>query len=171
MIRTVFALIVVVICGDGAFSQVTTNRFEKLIHQTGVNLKVDSYPIPDFRLDANTVARAKILEVFVGRENHSFYRIEWGNYQSVIYFPELLELQNGLVLAKEQSNEVLKSAPDHTDGKFTTSDGFEIGFMRSKGKVTWFISNQSAGSMVLLPSIDVIAQQILLAIDRLKQLR
>ena len=169
MIRNIILLFVAAICGTKALSQTPATRFEKVINQTGVNLKVDSYFLPDFKLNGNTSGRAKILKVFVGRETHSFYQLEWGNFRSVISFSELLELQQALSLTREQSAESLNSAPDHTEGKYTTSDGFEIGFMRPKGKITWFISNKTSGSTLLLESTDMIDQQISLATERLKQ--
>lgn len=169
MIRTIILIFVAATCGADAFSQSLPSRFEKIINQTGVNLKVDSYVLPDFRLNDNTSGRAKVLKVFVGRETNSFCQIEWGNFRSVIAFSELLELQKSLALTREQSTELLNSGPDNTEGKYATSDGFEIGFMRPKGKVTWYISNKTSGSTLFLESIDVIDKQISLATDRLKQ--
>jgi hypothetical protein len=58
----------------------------------------------------------------------------------------LLEVIKAVKSLKTEVEADIASNPDYMENKFTTVDGFQVGYYVSKGKATWYIRLEKYGS-------------------------
>jgi hypothetical protein len=58
----------------------------------------------------------------------------------------LLEVIKAVKTLKTEVDADIASNPDYMENKFTTVDGFQVGYYISKGKITWYIRLEKYGS-------------------------
>jgi hypothetical protein len=66
----------------------------------------------------------------------------------------LLEIIKAVKTLVTEVEADIESNPDYMENKFTTTDGFQVGYYVSKGKSTWYIRLEKHGSDNTLFLID-----------------
>lgn len=124
-------------------------KMELFSSKTGVITKfIDTKLLNLNTLHASTETR--IRKVKSGNAETYFYQIEKeGKYNSStasIEYSDLLEVIKAVKTLKTEVDADIANNPDYMENKFTTVDGFQIGYYVSKGKATWYIRLEKYGS-------------------------
>ena len=96
------------------------------------------------------MAETRIRKVKSGNTETYFYQIEkegkYGSSTASIEYSDLLEVIKAVKTLKSEVETDIASNPDYMENKFTTVDGFQVGYYISKGKATWYIRLEKYGS-------------------------
>ena len=117
--------------------------------KTGVITKFIDTKLPNLST-TYTSAETRIRKVKSGNTETYFYQIEkegkYGSSTASIEYSDLLEVIKAVKTLKTDVDADIASNPDYMENKFTTVDGFQVGYFVSKGKATWYISLEKYGS-------------------------
>jgi len=117
--------------------------------KTGVIVKFIDTKLPNLSA-LYTSAETRIRKVKSGNTATYFYQIEkegkYGSATASIEYSDLLEVIKAVKSLKTEVEADIASNPDYMENKFTTVDGFQVGYYVSKGKATWYIRLEKYGS-------------------------
>ncbi len=125
-------------------------KMEVFASRTGTIVKIIDTYLPSLKLYLGGVAETRIRKIFSGNEARYFYQVEKeGKYSSntaSIEQSDLLEIIKALKLLKSEAEKDMASDPHYLENKFSTVDGFQIGYYVSKRKAQWFLKLEKYGS-------------------------
>jgi hypothetical protein len=118
--------------------------------RTGVIKKFVDYKLPAIKSFTMELVESRIRVVTIGSESSYFYQIDkygkYGNKVASIEYTDLLEVIKALESLKSQIDADIAINPDYLENKFTTVDGFQVGYYVSQGKSKWFLMLEKYGS-------------------------
>lgn len=124
-------------------------KMELFSSKTGVITKFIDTQLPNLSA-LYTSAETRIRKVKSGNTETYFYQIEkegkYGSSTASIEYSDLLEVIKAVKTLKSEVETDIASKPDYMENKFTTVDGFQVGYYISKGKATWYIRLEKYGS-------------------------
>lgn len=155
-------------------TEAVKTKIDEFSSKTGTITKFTDSNLPNLKTTyASPVTR--IRKVNSGTVTAYFYQIEkegkYSNITASIEYSDLLEVIKAIsALKAEESNDV-ESNPDYLENKFTTVDGFQIGYYVSKGKATWYIRLQKYGSdnTVFINDINIIETAFVEAKNKIEE--
>lgn len=125
-------------------------KMEAFASKTGTIVKFIDTKLPDIKLSYGSVAETRIRKIISGPEARFFYQIEnQGKYSSntaSIDYADLLEVIKAIKSLKADVDKDIALNPDYLENKFTTTDGFQVGYYISKGKASWYLRLEKYGS-------------------------
>ncbi len=131
-------------------SQDVKTKMEAFVSKTGIIIKYIDVQMPALKLSFGDIAATRIRKIINGSESMYFYQIsKEGKYSSntaSIEHRDLVETIKAIKVLKSQQEQDVSSNPDYLENKFTTSDGFQVGYYVSKGRATWFVKLERYGS-------------------------
>jgi len=152
ILKTITTFIFSLIIISGAFSQEKKEQKSKMldfVSKTGVIIKFEDYNLPKLKLNYG-VAEAKIRKIISGNEKQFFLQIskkgQYNTKTASIAYEDILEIQKALTSLQDQSVNDLVTLSDYLENKFITDDGFQIGYLINKGKITWYVTLEKYGS-------------------------
>lgn len=168
MFRSLLLLVIVCFFVEKAMAQETKKEAENtktkmdvFASKTGTITKFVDFKLPALKTDY-TDAETRIRKISDGVISACFFQIvkegRYGNTTASIEYSDLLEVLKALQVLKENVAADVSANPDYMENKFTTVDGFQIGYYVSKGKATWYIKLEKYGSdnTLYLKNVDVI---------------
>lgn len=168
--------IITVYAQDAKKENETKTKMEIFSSKTGVITKFIDFNLT--KLPAlYTTADTRIRVLKSGNNDLYFYQIEKeGKYNSTtasIEYSDLLEVIKALKTLKAEVDADVQSDPDYMENKFTTSDGFQIGYYVSNGKSTWYICLEKYGSdnTLFFKSVDDIEISMENAKNKINELK
>lgn len=124
-------------------------KMDAFASKTGVIIKFQDYSLPSLKL-LYGISETSIRKVSSGGEPKYFYRIEKKNEYDTkvasIEYSDLKEVVKAFDALKEAELKDLALNPDYLENKFSTEDGFQLGYYVSKGKSTWYMRLEKFGS-------------------------
>lgn len=154
----------------------TQTKMEIFSSKTGVITKFKDFNLAKLpAMYASAETRIRVLTS--GNNNVYFYQIEKeGKYNSTtasIEYSDLLEVIKALKTLKAEETADVQSNPDYLENKFTTSDGFQVGYYVSNGKSTWYVRLEKYGSdnTLFFNSVDNIEQSMENASNKINELK
>lgn len=130
-------------------SEKSKTKMETFASKVGVITKFTDINLEDLKTSYDVV-ETRIREVSSGNSKKYFYQIEksgkYSDSTASIEYSDLIEVIKALNSLKSNVNNDIASNPDYMENKFTTEDGFQIGYYISKGKVVWYIKLEKYGS-------------------------
>ncbi len=168
--------IITVNAQDAKKENETKTKMEIFSSKTGVITKFVDFnlaKLPTLYSSADT--RIRVLKS--GNNDMYFYQIEKeGKYSSTtasIEYTDLLEVIKALKTLKSEVNADVESNPDYMENKFTTSDGFQLGYFVSNGKSTWYVRLEKYGTdnTLFLRSVDDFEQSMENAKNKINELK
>jgi hypothetical protein len=124
-------------------------KMELFSSKTGVITKFIDTKLPNLSA-LYTSAETRIRKVKSGNTETYFYQIEkegkYGSSTASIEYSDLLEVIKAVKTLQTEVDADIAGNPDYMENKFTTVDGFQIGYYVSKGKATWYIRLEKYGS-------------------------
>ncbi len=155
MIKKITILLFSILVANGVHSQEQKEHKEQkskmidFVSKTGVIIKFEDYDLPSLKLNYG-VAETKIRKIISGNEEQFFFQIsKKGKYDTKtasIAYEDILEIQKALSSLQDQSVDDLVTLSDYLENKFISEDGFQIGYLVNKGKVSWYIKLEKYGS-------------------------
>jgi hypothetical protein len=125
-------------------------KMEAFASKTGVIVKFIDINLPGLKLGYGSVAETRIRKIISGPEARYFYQIEsQGKYSrniASIEYSDLIEVIKTIKILKTDIDKDITLNPDYLENKFTTTDGFQVGYYMSKGKASWYLSLGKYGS-------------------------
>jgi hypothetical protein len=124
-------------------------KMDRFTSKTGAFSKLVDTKLPDL-ISNYSSAQTRIRKVVSGAQSIYFYQIEesgeYSNSTASIEYSDLLEVIKALNVLKVEGDKDATVNPDYLENKFTTVDGFQIGYYVSKSKIQWYIKLEKYGS-------------------------
>jgi hypothetical protein len=131
-------------------TQKTETKMDAFASRTGIIVKFIDFNLQDLKLSYGSIAETRIRKIVGGAESKYFYQIEsQGKYSSntaSIEYTDLLEVIKAIKSLKTDVEKDVAFNPDYLENKFTTADGFQVGYFINKGKATWYLRLEKYGS-------------------------
>jgi hypothetical protein len=131
-------------------AQKTETKMDAFASKTGIIVKFIDTNLPNLKLAFGSVAETRVRKIISGSDVKYFYQIEnQGKYSSniaSIEYIDLLEVIKAVKTLKTDVDKDISLNPDYLENKFTTVDGFQVGYYISKGKANWYLRLEKYGS-------------------------
>lgn len=143
-------------------AETVKTKMDIFASKTGTIVKFLDYNLSGIKGSYGTNTETRIRKITSGTVSGYFFQIEKaGQYSSSkasIDYNDLLELIKAVKTLKVEVDADLATNPDYLENKFTTVDGFQVGYYINKGKVAWYIKLEKYGSdsSVFIPNSDLI---------------
>lgn len=125
-------------------------KMDAFTSKTGMIIKFTDLNLTALRLSYGQVAQRRIRKISIGVNKDYFYQIEMdgtrGKSVASIQYDDLVEIAKALTTLIAEVNSDVASRPDYMENKFTTEDGFQLGYYVQKGKATWFLQLEQHGA-------------------------
>ena len=152
-------------------------KFEEFSSKTGSIVKFVDSKLPNIPKSFMGSLETGI-RTFKGGQNAYFYRIEETetsrsvDHIAMIEYSDLVEMNKALLkLASEVDSDCAEN-PDYLENKFRTTDGFEVGYFISKGKVSWFLKlERYTSSTVFIRSKEALVKAFQDAQGKIEELK
>ena len=181
MIKNLFIILLLSTCLT-SFGQDTKKEAESIktkmdafSSKTGVIIKFIETNLPNLATKYEAVETR--IRRFVGGSGAYFYQIEksgkYGSTTASIEYSDLVEVNKAITALRSQVEADVALNPDYIENKFTTVDGFQIGYYVSKGKAQWFIKLEKYGSdsTVFIDNPDIIETAFTGAKNKIDELK
>lgn len=173
-----FALISVSSFAQDVKKEVQKNetKMDLFSSKLGTITKYIDTNLPSIRASYET-NETRIRKVISGGIPHYFYQIEkqgkYSNPTASIEYSDLLEIIKAINSLKAESEKDALSKPDYLENKFTTVDGFQVGYYVENGKAVWFLRLEKFGSdNTLFPKdLEVIEYAFTEAKNKIEELK
>tara|TARA_B110000438_G_scaffold277968_1_gene301052 strand:+ start:1076 stop:1609 length:534 start_codon:yes stop_codon:yes gene_type:complete len=123
------------------------SKMEQFVSNAGQIIKFENYNLPDLK-GSYAVLKTKVRRVYAGGETKYYFIMvkedKYGNKTAYIAEEDLVEIEKALdQLIIQSENE--ESNSDYLENKFTSEDGFQIGYWKGKS-LKWFVTLEKYGS-------------------------
>lgn len=156
MIKKLFSASAIVLLSMNSYGQDVKKESEAIktkmdifASKTGSITKFVDTKLPNLKASFGS-PETRIRKISNGSSNAYFYQIEkegkYSNTTASIEYNDLIEVLKAIKALKNDVNNDVASNPDYMENKFITSDGFQVGYYVSKGKVSWYIKLDKYGS-------------------------
>jgi hypothetical protein len=125
-------------------------KMEAFASKTGTIIKFTDVKLSGIKASYIGLSETRIRKITSTNSTGYFFQIEktgkYDNSTASIEYTDLVEIIKALLALKTDVDRDIISSPDYLENKFTTVDGFQVGYYISKGKATWFIKLDKYGS-------------------------
>lgn len=148
---------------SGEAKQMT--KFEEFSSKTGSIIKFVDYKLPNLPKKWTGALETGIRVIKASQEDKYFYRLvehERGSslsYIAMIEYSDLVEINKALERLTSEVESDAATKPYYLENKFSTEDGFVVGYCVDKGSVHWFLKLEySESSFVAVSNQDVLVE-------------
>ena len=124
-------------------------KMDAFISKTGAIVKFTDIKLQNIKGNYGG-AESRIRKINSGTQSIYFYQIDksgkYDNTVASIEYNDLIEVIKAIKLLKSDVEKDILGNPDYLENKFTTIDGFQVGYYVSKGKATWYLKLVKYGS-------------------------
>jgi hypothetical protein len=158
-------------------AQKAETKMEAFASKTGTIIKFIDSKQPELKLLYGSIAETRVRKVISGSESKYFYQIESkGKYSSStasIEYSDLIEVIKAIKILNSDLANDLALNPDYLENKFTTSDGFQVGYLINNGKATWYLRLEKYGSdnTIFIKDGDIIETAFINAKSKIDELK
>lgn len=152
-------------------------KMDAFTSKKGVLIKFIDYSLPNLNVIYGATAEAKVRKIISGTDVAYFYQItskgQYDNKTGSIAYEDLIEIIKALESLKNESTADARVNVDYLENKFVTSDGFQIGYYLSKGKVKWYLvlERYGSGNTIFINDVATIEQSLGEAKRKIEQLK
>jgi hypothetical protein len=152
-------------------------KMDAFTSKTGALIKFTDTELAGIKDLYTGLTKTKIRKINSSNLTGYFFQIEkgskYGSSVASIEYTDLLEIIKALQTLKKDVDKDLVSSPYYLENKFTTTDGFQIGYYISKGKVTWYIKLEKFGSdnTLFIENNEIIETSFNEAKNKIEELR
>lgn len=155
--KYLFTIAVVFLSSLNGFSQnvkkevpASETKMDQFSSKTGVITKFIDTKLPNLKMKYGGSVETRVRKLISGNQALFFYQIEYSSeYTSTtasVEYSDLLEVIKALGSLKADLEKDVASNPDYLENKFTTNDGFQVGYFVDKNKPTWYLKLDKYGS-------------------------
>ena len=124
-------------------------KMDQFASKSGVITKFTDTNLPNLKTSYGA-AETRIRKVNNGGDALFFYQIsksgQYSTNTASIEYSDLIEVIKAIKILKSDEEKDIALNPDYLENKFTTIDGFQVGYYISKGKSTWYLKLEKYGS-------------------------
>ena len=149
------------------------SKMDRFVSNSGQIIMLENYNLADLPGYSEKV-KVVVRKATVGKDE-SYYLLlskedKYGNKTAAIAEEDLVEV--GLALTSLiQKSQLQETSADYLENKFTTEDGFQIGYAKGKS-ITWFITLEKYGkSTILFDGFDELTMTLELAMEKIEELK
>jgi hypothetical protein len=152
-------------------------KMDAFASKTGSIIKFIDYKLSGVKQSYGKSTETRIRKINSGILSIYFFQIEksgqYANSTASIEYSDLLEVIKAVNSLKLDIEKDLVTNPDYLENKFTTVDGFQVGYYVSKGKATWYLKLEKYGSdnTVFIDSLEVIEKAFEEAKNKIDELK
>tara|TARA_Y100001980_G_C14514028_1_gene289396 strand:+ start:243 stop:779 length:537 start_codon:yes stop_codon:yes gene_type:complete len=171
--RIIIFFLYMILTSIQAQDEKVLTKMERFVSNTGKIMKIENFDLPDLKASYE-VLKAKVRKATVQDEVNYYLLLvkedKYGDKSAAIAEDDLTELIKAFdELINQMENENSKS--DYFENKFSTEDGFQIGYGGS-GNILWFITLEKYGkSTVIFNSYADIKAIFGMAIKKIEDLK
>lgn len=124
-------------------------KMDAFISKTGTIIKFKDTKLATIK-GSYGGAESRVRKINNGTQAVFFYQIDkpgkYSNTVASIEYNDLVEVIKAIKVLKNDVEKDTKDNPDYLENKFTTIDGFQVGYYISKGKANWYLKLEKYGS-------------------------
>lgn len=182
--KKLYFLLCLLLATTLTFSQEQKKELEKektkidaFASKTGSIIKLSDYKLTGIKTLYGGLSETRIRKINSGSLVSYFFQIEkQGKYNTStasIEQSDLLEVIKALNSLKTEVEKDIATNSDYLENKFTTVDGFKIGYMVNKGKVTWFLQLEKYGSdnTIFIENLETVEKSFEEAKNKIEELK
>lgn len=167
-----------------SFSQETKKDVEKektkmdaFASKTGTIIKFIDFNLSGIKQSYGKPIETRIRKISSGTLSNYFYQIvkpgQYSNSTASIEYNDLLEVIKAFQSLKIDVEKDTSLNPDYLENKFTTVDGFQVGYYISKAKIAWYLKLEKYGSdsSVFIDNMSQIEQSFDEAKNKIEELK
>lgn len=131
--------------GSGTDAVKKLTKFEEFTSKSGSITKYIDVKMADLAgstgsglLKVRYTATAKVRTIVSGPDKEYFFRLGTSTVFAFIAYSDLVEVNKAISKLRSEVEADKQANPDYLENKFTTDDGFQIGYYVSGNSVTWF---------------------------------
>lgn len=157
-------------------SQQPLTKIDKFTSKNGVIIKFEDYNCSGLNQTFGIFAETRIRKVYSDSDVKLFYQVsnqtKYGSNVASVAYEDFIELNKALISLKTQLTSDLKSPANYLENKYTTDDGFQLGYWVSNGRATWYmkLEKYGSGSLISLKNVDTIEDSFKCAIGKFSEL-
>ena len=136
------------------FEKQTVTDYDKFTGRVGISFRFEEIEIGEIRsMTGGARFSIRIIEDESNQQRY-YLRITMtttrGNEHASISYPDLIEINKALESIQSQSLRDSSISDRYIENKFISNDGFIVGYLVDKGKLSWFVqADKYAGSYFL----------------------
>jgi len=152
-------------------------KIDAFASKTGSIIKLSDYKLTGIKTLYGGISETRIRKINSGSVVSYFFQIEkQGKYNTStasIEQSDLLEVIKALNSLKTEVEKDIATNCDYLENKFTTVDGFKIGYMINKGKATWFLQLEKYGSdnTIFIENLETVEKAFDEAKNKIEELK
>jgi hypothetical protein len=125
-------------------------KMDAFTSKTGTIIKFTDVKLSGIKASYIGLSETRIRKITSASLTDYFFQIEkigkYGNSTASIEYTDLVEIIKAVQMLKTDIERDIASSSDYLENKFTSVDGFQVGYFISKSKATWFIKLDKYGS-------------------------
>jgi hypothetical protein len=152
-------------------------KMDAFASKTGTIIKFTDVKLSGIKASYVGLSETRIRKITSANLTGYFFQIEktgkYGNSTASIEYIDLVEIIKALQILKTDVDKDISLSPDYLENKFTTVDGFQIGYYISKNKAIWFIKLDKYGSenTLYIESYEIIETSFNEAKNKIEELK
>tara|TARA_Y100000815_G_scaffold167337_1_gene151911 strand:+ start:1200 stop:1754 length:555 start_codon:yes stop_codon:yes gene_type:complete len=157
-------------------SEKVETKIESFASKTGVITKFTDTNLTNLKA-SYTIAETRIRKISSGDTELYFFQIEkpdkYGSSTASIEYSDLLEVIKAFNILKNGVEHDIASTPDYLENKFTTGDGFQLGYFINKGKATWYLKLEKYGTdkTLFINDLEILNSSLVQAKNKIEELK
>jgi hypothetical protein len=158
------------------YSQDAQTKMDAFLSKTGQIIRFIDYGLPSIKTDYEYVS-VKIRQFEVQGDIKYFYQLskesKYGTKTSSIEYSDLIEIVKAMDALLEKYNEDSKTNFDYMENKFSTEDGFQVGYYKSQKGTKWYMRLEKTGSdiTVFLSDGNVLKSAFIIGKDKIESMK
>lgn len=126
-------------------------KIDAFSSKTGTIIKYTDHKLSTIKSTYGEASETRVRVInTLGNTPAYFYQVEkpgkYSNATASIEYADLLEVIKALAVLKVEALKDAETNPDYLENKFTTVDGFQIGYYVNDKKIKWFLQLEKYGS-------------------------
>lgn len=152
-------------------------KIDVFASKTGTIIKFTDFKLSGIKSLYGGLTEARVRKINSGSQVIYFYQIEkQGKYSTStasIEYSDLLEVIKATNSLKTEVDKDILTNPDYLENKFTTVDGFKVGYMITKGKPTWYLQLEKFGSdnTIFIENLEIVEKAFEEAKSKIDELK
>ena len=150
---------------------------ESFVSKTGAILKFVDVNLKGIKPTYGGLVETRVRRIISGSVSGYFFQIEksgqYSNSITSIEYSDLIEVLEALKSLKSEVDSDLLLKQDYLENRFTTVDGFQVGYYIAKGKINWYLKLEKFGSdnTIFINNVNLIEETFLEAKNKIEELK
>lgn len=152
-------------------------KIDAFASKTGSIIKFTDYKLTGIKALYGESSETRIRKISSGLLVSYFFQIKkqgkYGSSTASIEYSDLIEVIKAFNSLKLELEKDYLTNPEYLENKFTTADGFKVGYMIEKSKVTWVLQLEKYGSdnMIFIENFEIVEKAFHEAKNKIEEIK